>query len=101
MRETILLGVVGVLAALAHPSMAQAQQPAKLTDKESKRVAELIAQLDATKFADRDRAMKELAGLGERTLGLLEKAAARPTSLEAQRRLNHLIWKIKAPAREE
>jgi hypothetical protein len=95
MRAMILLGVIGLLAALAGPAAAQKQ--GKLSDKEMKRAQELIDQLDARKFTDRERAMKELAGLGERALALLEKAARRPASLEAQRRLTYLIGK----AREE
>ncbi len=95
MRVTMLLGVVGLLAALASPVLGQVQQPAKLSDKESKRVAELIGQLDSKKFPQRESAMKELDGFGERALELLEKAAKNPVSVEAQRRINQLIGKVR------
>src|SRR5262245_58730108 len=98
MRATILVLGLGLLAGGAE---GQEKKPGKLSDEDAKRVAALIGQLDSKKYPEREKAMKELAGFGERALGLLEKAAKGPASLEVQRRLNVVIWKLRAPAREE
>src|SRR5262249_25097373 len=73
----------------------------KLIAEDARRVAALIEQLDSKKFAEREKAMKELSGLGPGVLGALEKAARGRVTLETQRRLNLVIWKLRAPARAE
>src|SRR5262249_36485698 len=51
-------------------------------------------------FAEREQAMKELDGFGERARGPLEAAAKMPPSPEAERRLRQLLGKLDAPVRE-
>jgi hypothetical protein len=93
---------VFLLAALVCRGEAgEGKKPAKLTAEEARRVTALIEQLDSKVFAQRDKATKELAALGERVLPMLDKAAQRDVPLEVQRRLGMLIWKVRAPARQQ
>jgi hypothetical protein len=68
------------------------------------RVAKLIGDLDAPAFAARERATKELEGLGELAEPALRQALARPASEEARGRLTKLIehppvWPERDPER--
>lgn len=90
-----------VFAAWCGPATAQDEKPKTLSGDEIKQLAALIKQLDSKQFAERDKATKELADFGIRGLETLEKAARDPVTLETQRRLGMVIWKLKAPAREE
>jgi HEAT repeat protein len=101
MRARIALTLAVGWAALGGAAGAQQQKPAKLSEADAKRVAELIRQLDAKKFRERDKAMKALTAYGEPVLPALEKAVKGPVSLETQRRLNAVIWTLRAPARAE
>jgi hypothetical protein len=101
MRATIFLTVVGLAAAAPRDGVAQGDKPAKLSAEDARQVAALIEQLDSKRFAEREKAMKELSGFGPGVLGALEKAARGRVSLETQRRLNLVIWKLRAPARAE
>jgi hypothetical protein len=55
------------------------------------RLARLIADLDADRFAVREKAMRELEELGKRVEEPLRQAWAKPASLEARRRLEKLL----------
>lgn len=58
---------------------------------DAKRVADLIGELDAQKFATRERAQSELAKLGKNAWPHLKKALAAGGSLEQRRRLLKLL----------
>src|SRR5262249_7513760 len=55
------------------------------------RLRKLIADLDATKFATREGATKELAGLGEQAVAALRAAQQGSLSQEAARRVERLL----------
>ncbi len=58
---------------------------------DAKRVAELIAALDAQRFADREAAAKELAGYGNDVRKALEAAAKESSSAEVRQRAVRLL----------
>jgi hypothetical protein len=60
---------------------------------DARRVARLIADLDSEQFAVRERAFKELEGLGETAFGTLRQALASKPALELRRRLEMLLEK--------
>jgi WD40 repeat protein len=64
---------------------------------DERRVKQLIADLDADQFDARERAMRKLADLGLQAQPLLQKALERPSSTEAQRRLETLLAKLPSP----
>lgn len=53
-----------------------------------------IAELDGPKFADRERARRELERAGERASPLLQRALAGAKTLEARKRLERLLERI-------
>jgi hypothetical protein len=87
-----------VLVAWCGPAAGQDEKPRPLGEKEAKELAALIERLDSKKFAEREKATKEITAFGIRGLEAMEKAAREPLTLEAQRRLGMVIWKLKAPA---
>ena len=61
-----------------------------------KRIDQWVADLDSNNFQTREKAMKELDGLGELALPALDKKLAdKGLSLEARRRLEELTQKAK------
>ena len=70
MRHILVVGAASVLLGLGLAA-AFAQEPAAVDDG---RIAKLIEQLDAPRFADRQAAQQELADLGKAVLPALEKA---------------------------
>jgi RNA polymerase sigma factor (sigma-70 family) len=67
---------------------------------DSKRLAQLIAELDSPRFPVRARAEKELEGLGEVAVPACREALRRGASAEASRRLERLLAKQARDARE-
>jgi RNA polymerase sigma factor (sigma-70 family) len=67
---------------------------------EPKRLLRLTADLDSDEFATREKARKELEGLGERAAGALAAAVKKKPSLEAHRRLEALLDRLDRPAAE-
>jgi RNA polymerase sigma factor (sigma-70 family) len=67
-------------------------QPAAVVD--ARRIARLIAELDADEFATREKASRELEALGERAADACRKALAGAPSAEARRRLEELFAQI-------
>jgi RNA polymerase sigma factor (sigma-70 family) len=63
------------------------------------RLAALLADLDGNRFADRERALHELARLGESAEPALRAARADKPSLEARRRLDELLSRLQGPSR--
>ena len=95
--------VVAIILTFAFvPIVSGQEKKAKKLDKtEMERLAKLIGQLASKKYQERQEATKVIEGFGERALETLEKAAKAPVDLEQSRRLGHLIWKLRAPARAE
>jgi WD40 repeat protein len=62
------------------------------------RLAQLIADLDADKFAVREKATQELEALGRAAEPALQKALQGQPGLEARRRINELLGKVKGVA---
>jgi RNA polymerase sigma factor (sigma-70 family) len=58
---------------------------------DAKKVASLIADLESPRFAERERASKELAALGEAAATQLREANAKATSAELRQRLEPLV----------
>ena len=72
--------------------------PAKpLGGDEQKRIAQLIALLDADNFQKREKAAAELEAMGTLAAGLLRKALEGTRSLEARSRLERLLQKLGPP----
>src|SRR5262249_15038696 len=88
---------IGALAASeqAVPFLAKRVQPVAAPD--ARRVAQLLAELDDKRFQVRERASRELEGLGGLVGRALRQALAGQPTLEAQRRLTDLLKKV-APA---
>ena len=72
--------------------LAMRLKPVPLLDERP--LEERIAQLAAPRFADRERASRELEQAGERAEPMLQRAMARTESLEARRRLERLLERI-------
>jgi hypothetical protein len=67
------------------------------SDDDPKRVERLIAQLDSDEFAARDKASRELTGLGKRAEPALRQALAGAPSPEMKRRLENVLEQIAKP----
>lgn len=67
----------------------------KLPQAEEKKVAPLIADLDAAEFAERQKAEEKLAILGTSAVAALEKALAETKSPEQKMRLGRLLQKAR------
>jgi hypothetical protein len=77
------------------PLLQERVQPVPAVDPEH--VARLIAQLDHTDSAIRDRAAAELAKLGYRTKAVLEQALAASPAPEVRRRVTKLLDQFTGP----
>ncbi|HEY7158758.1 MAG TPA: WD40 repeat domain-containing protein, partial [Gemmataceae bacterium] len=64
---------------------------------DAKRVARLLANLDNTEFAAREKAMRELEKLGDSAATELHKALTGKPPLEAKRRIEQLLDKANGP----
>jgi dipeptidyl aminopeptidase/acylaminoacyl peptidase len=64
---------------------------------DAKRIAQLIADLDAQKYVARERATCELERLGPLVQSDLHKALARAPSLEVRKRIERLLNKLQGP----
>jgi hypothetical protein len=82
----------GLLAALL-PLAAQ-QPPLSPKETTAARIQRLLRELDAPRFAVRERAMKELRGLEEQALTPLKKALTAAPSCEVQRRVETLLKRL-------
>ena len=71
-------------------------QPAPAVD--TKRIAGLIADLDSDRFAVREQASRELAGLGEAGATALRNVLKGSPTLEARRRAQALLARIAEPS---
>jgi hypothetical protein len=60
----------------------------------ARRVDQLIAALDSDAFADRQAALEELAGLGDRAAAALRQELKRPRSPEVRRLVERLLDKV-------
>jgi WD40 repeat protein len=80
----------------ALPFLRERLRPVRLAKPEPKRLAALIADLDADDFAVRTRATAELEKLGEAAGPALRRALRDRPTPEAQRRLNGLVEKLQA-----
>jgi RNA polymerase sigma factor (sigma-70 family) len=94
----------GVLAAAPEqtvPFLAERVRPAAAPD--AKRVAKLLTDLDDERFEAREKATKELEGLGCLVESALRQALANRPSAEARRRLTALLEKVEGatPTPEE
>ncbi len=76
----------------ALPLLTERLRPAAAAD--SKLVARLLKDLDSDDFATRDRASKELLGVGEAAEPLLRKALEGDLSPEARRRVDRLLTQL-------
>jgi hypothetical protein len=61
---------------------------------DSKRLTQLIADLDSDVFANREKATKELQNLGEAAEPALNNAFANPPSLEVKRRVREVLDRL-------
>jgi hypothetical protein len=94
MAEDAARGFAGARYLVDHPGegvalLAEKVKPVAAAD--TKAVAALIAQLESPKFAEREKASKELAALGEAAAGPLRDADAKATSAELRQRLAPLV----------
>ena len=64
---------------------------------DEKRVARLIAELDADEFAAREKATDELEKMGQAVVPALRKALLGGPSLEVRRRIDRLLEKLAPP----
>jgi RNA polymerase sigma factor (sigma-70 family) len=79
----------------ALPLLREKLKPAAAVDR--RRATRLIGELESDGFSVREKAMKELAQLGDTAeVALREASAARP-ALELRRRLDHLLEKLQSP----
>jgi hypothetical protein len=60
----------------------------------------LLAELDGDTFAGREKARVRLEGLGERAADALREALGRKPSLEARRRMEALLARLRGPIRD-
>ncbi len=88
-RADRAIRVLAAAPARAVPLLGRRLTPAPKVD--PGRVKKLIAQLDDDRFAERDRAAKELAALDELALPALRAAAEATTSLEHRRLVDKLL----------
>src|SRR5262249_18218596 len=79
----------------------QEKKEKKLDKAQMARLVKLIDQLASDKYKERQEATKAIEGFGEPALKTLEKAEKNSKGLEQSRRLGHLIWRLRAPARAE
>lgn len=77
------------------PLLAKRLAPATLAD--PKHLAPLLRDLDSDDFASREGAMTELRRLGEQAAPALKQARVNPPSLEARRRIDDLLAKLRPP----
>jgi hypothetical protein len=91
-RPFLWLGI-GLLFAGFPLAAHQPPTPARGTIDE--RIEKLLRQLDAPRFARRDRAMRELRELGDKAVTPLTKALAAPHSAEFQRRAHILLERFR------
>jgi WD40 repeat protein len=73
--------------------------PASAID--ARRLAQLLKDLGHDRFGVREQAMRELEGLGEPAVVVLQKALAGPMPLEAKRRVEQVVMKIGRRVPEE
>ena len=78
------------------PYLRERLRPATRPAVTDDRLARLVRDLDDDAFEVRERATKELDGLGESAAPALRKALANPSSVEARRRLEELLDKLTA-----
>src|SRR5262249_11502777 len=79
------------LIATPRPTVALLQKRLKLALVDPKRAAELLAALDSADFATREKASRDLAGLGPAADPALRRALAGRPPLEVQRRIERLL----------
>jgi hypothetical protein len=85
---------MGVLRAVPDQAVAFLRERVRPTPPaDVPRIPQLIAGLDSNRFADRDKAMKELEGMGKAAEPALRQALANGPSPEARRRLEQLLNK--------
>jgi RNA polymerase sigma factor (sigma-70 family) len=77
------------------PLLRERLRPAPATD--GRQVERLVGQLNSARFAERDRAVRELEGLGNRVEGALKKFLTGGPSLEARRRAERLLARLEGP----
>jgi hypothetical protein len=82
---------------LTVPFLKERIQPIAAPAVDQDRIARLVADLDAAKFAVRDKAAKELLTAGEMAIVPLQKTLEKPPSEEARYRAELLLKKIKEP----
>jgi hypothetical protein len=90
---------VCTLAAIAEqsvPFLERHVRPARVA--EAERMTRLIADLDNDAFAVRERAMRELAGLGEQAETALRQALQGSPTPEARRRIEALLGQLRGQA---
>jgi hypothetical protein len=90
MKAQLTLWLCAGLLAAVLPLAAQ-QPPTPPKETTEARIERLLRELDAPRFAVRDRATKELRELGEKAVAPLKKALAAPRSLEFERRIHRLL----------
>jgi WD40 repeat protein len=71
-------------------------RPAAAVD--AKKIGQWIAGLDSEEFAVRQESAQELEKLGELAVPALQKLLANPPSLEARRRAEQILEKVRVPA---
>ncbi|HMC64722.1 MAG TPA: hypothetical protein VKI65_07270, partial [Gemmataceae bacterium] len=74
------------------PFLKKQLRPAASGD--SKRIAQLLAQLDSDEFASREKATQALLALGEQAESALRIALAGETSLEVRRRVEMILEQL-------
>jgi RNA polymerase sigma factor (sigma-70 family) len=80
-------------AAQSVPFLERHLRPARVAGPE--RLARLIADLDSDEFAVRERATRELAGLGEQAEPVLREALKKSPSPEVRRRMQDLLGRLR------
>jgi WD40 repeat protein len=96
----------GAIRAIRQLARAPEQSVALLRDQfrmavapEQEQIAKLIANLDKEEFAVREKASRELAGLGKKAEPALRKALQNDPSVEARRRIQKLLPNLAGDAR--
>ncbi len=72
-------------------------RPIAVPSLDLKRVEKLLADLDSDRFATRENATRELMSLGELAIVPLQRFLEKPPSLEAERRAQAVLEKLKEP----